>query len=282
MPTVIPSGPQDVTSSWLAGVLGVGIDSVAVTPVGTGQTGATYRVTPTYSAQPTGLPDTFIVKLPCQEEAVRQRVAGGYLSEYAFYTEVAHTVSVPLAQCYHCEIDRDGADFVLLMSDLAPAIQGDQIIGCTLAEARLAVTALAGLHGPRWCDPAWLTFSGAMMPKLDADAAQGIGDLAIMAAQATVDKLGERMTASRPRDPRRCCVVGQCLGAASARSVQCPAWRLPHRQPDVRSPGHPCHRRGLANPVNRPPGARSRLLCGHQPGAGVACPIRAHAGQRLS
>ena len=36
-----------------------------------------------------------------------------------------------------------------------------------LEEARLAVAALAGLHGPRWCDPAWLSFAGTVMPKAD-------------------------------------------------------------------------------------------------------------------
>jgi aminoglycoside phosphotransferase (APT) family kinase protein len=191
---VIPALPEEVTSSWLAEVLDVAVQDVSLTPVGTGQTGATYRITPTYSTDRRGLPDTFIVKLPSQDEAVRQRVAGGYRCEFAFYSEVAATVAAPLPHCFHCETDRDGFDFVLLMADLAPAVQGDQIKGCGSTEARLAVEALAGLHGPRWCDPSWLDFGGAMMPKLDAAAAQGIGELAIMAANTTIDKLGERMT----------------------------------------------------------------------------------------
>ena len=68
--------------------------------------------------------------------------------------------------------------------------------GAAHMEARLAVEALAGLHGPRWCDPRWLAFTGAMMPKLDADAAKGIGDLAIMATETTIGMLGERMAAA--------------------------------------------------------------------------------------
>ena len=143
MSTLIPSEPAEVTSSWLAEVLGTGVVDVSVTPVGTGQTGATYRVTPTYSADRCGLPDTFIVKLPSQDEAVRQRVAGGYRCEFAFYTDVADTGAVPLPHCFHCEIDREGEDFVLLLSDLAPAVQGDQIAGCNPIEAHLAVEALA-------------------------------------------------------------------------------------------------------------------------------------------
>ncbi|CAN5375065.1 phosphotransferase [soil metagenome] len=190
----IPAGPADVTSAWLSAVLGTDISEVTVTPVGTGQTGATYRVTPTYAVAQAGLPDTMIVKLPSQDEAVRERVALGYRAEYTFYTEVADTLTVPLPEWFHCEIDREGADFVLLMADLAPAVQGDQIAGCNLVEARLAVQALAGLHGPRWCDSGWLSFAGTTMPLADADFARGMGDLAKMAADTTIGELGERMT----------------------------------------------------------------------------------------
>ena len=192
----IPASQADVTSSWLSAVLGVDVTDVKVTAVGTGQTGATYRITPTYSGDRTGVPDTLIAKLPSQDDEVRERVALGYRAEYVFYTEVADTVTVPLPHCFHCEIDRDGADFVLLMADLAPAVQGDQIAGCSLVEARLAVAALAGLHGPRWCDPRWLTFTGATMPRADADFARGMRDLAVMAAETTIGKVGARMSAA--------------------------------------------------------------------------------------
>jgi hypothetical protein len=36
---------------------------------------------------------------------------------------------------------------------MAPAQQGDQLLGCSAEQARAAVINLAGLHGPRWCDP---------------------------------------------------------------------------------------------------------------------------------
>lgn len=190
----IPAGPAEVTGPWLTAVLGADVTGVDVTPVGTGQTGATYRVALTY-AGPTDLPPTLIVKLPSQDEAVRERVALGYRSEHAFYTEVAHTLALPLPRCYHCDIDRDGADFVMLLADLSPAVQGDQLAGCTVPEARLAAAALAGLHGPRWCDPDWLTFTGATMPRPDADFARGLGELAVMAADTTLQRLGERISA---------------------------------------------------------------------------------------
>ncbi|OBF25924.1 aminoglycoside phosphotransferase family protein [Mycobacterium sp. ACS4331] len=192
----IPASPADVTATWLTDVLAAEVVDAAVVPVGTGQTGATYRVTPVYRDAREDLPATVIVKLPSQEEAVRERVALGYRSEHAFYTEVADTVAVPLPRVHRCEIDRDGADFVLVLADLAPAEQGDQLAGCTPAQAALAVTALAGLHGPRWCDPTWDSFTGATMPRPTADFAQGMGALATMAAETTISRLGPRMSAT--------------------------------------------------------------------------------------
>lgn len=195
--TSIPAAPDDVTSEWLTGVLSrpdrpVVVEAVDVTPIGTGQTGATYRVTARYAVD-AGLPHSFVVKLPAQDDAVRERVALSYRSEHAFYTDVAPTVAVPLPRCYHCALTGDGAQFVLLLADMAPAEQGDQIRGCTLEQARHAVTALAGLHGPRWCDPAWLSFPGTVMPKPDEATARGLGDITRLAVQTTVDKLGDRM-----------------------------------------------------------------------------------------
>lgn len=196
----IPGRPTDITAQWLGAVLRpggqpVGIDTVDTAPIGTGQTGATYRVSVRYSDEITDLPQTFAVKLPSQDNTVRDRVAIGYRSEHAFYTSVADHVQIPVPACYHCEIDGDGADFVLLLADMAPAEQGDQIAGCTPAEATLAVEALAGLHGPTWCAEQWAAFPGIAMPKPDAASAQGFGEVATMAAEMTVDKLGARMSA---------------------------------------------------------------------------------------
>lgn len=194
----IPCSPDEVTARWLGDALSrpdrpVAVDSVAVTPIGTGQTGATYRITARYGSSPADLPDSFVVKLPAQDDAVRERVALSYRSEHAFYTGVAGTVAVPVPHCYHCALADDGAEFVLLLADMAPAEQGDQIRGCTPGQAESAVTALAGLHGPRWCDPAWLSFAGTVMPKPDEPTARGLGDITRLAASTTIERLGARM-----------------------------------------------------------------------------------------
>ncbi len=194
MSNAIPRSPEDVTPAWLGGVLGADVRGIDITPIGTGQTGATYRLTVRYGGDEGGLPGTFAVKLPSQDDTVRDRVAIGYRSEHAFYANVADRVRVPIPRHYHCEIAGDGAEFVLLLADMAPAEQGDQIAGCSVAEAKLAVRALAGLHAPSWCDPKLSDFPGIAMPKPDAGMASGMGDVAKMATEITLEKLGDRMS----------------------------------------------------------------------------------------
>jgi len=191
----IPHGPEDVTPAWLASVLNVDVRGVDVTPIGTGQTGATYRVSATYSTPQPELPTSFAVKLSAQDEAVRERVALGYRSEVEFYSRIAPSMRIPVPQSFHSDISSDGADVVLLLGDLAPAVQGDQIAGCSEQEATLAVEALAGLHGPSWCDPQWMDLAAIAMPKPgDDDAAKGLGDISKMAADIVIDRLGRHIS----------------------------------------------------------------------------------------
>jgi hypothetical protein len=190
----IPRGPSDITPTWLGSVLAADVSEVDISPIGTGQTGATYRVSATYATDG-DLPGTFAIKLPAQDDTVRERVALGYLSEVEFYTDVAEKVRIPVPRCFYSDITDDGADFALLLADMAPAVQGDQIAGCTAQEAVLAVEALAGLHGPSWCDPVWLDLPTIVMPKPgDEAAAKGLGDVSKMAADITIEKLGDRMS----------------------------------------------------------------------------------------
>ncbi len=193
----IPRNPEDITPAWLTSVLGTDVSGVDVAAIGTGQTGATYRVTVSYPAGPAteDAPVTFAVKLPAQDDEVRERVALGYLSEVEFYSTITNDVAIPVPGCYHSEISSDGTDFVLLMADLAPAEQGDQIAGCTPEEASLAVEALAGLHGPSWGDRRWFDLPSIVMPKPgDREAAKGLGEVSVMAAAMTLDKLGDRVS----------------------------------------------------------------------------------------
>ena len=75
-----------------------------------------------------------------------------YEREVNFYLHIAPTVDIRVARCFHAEWDADTGDFVVLMEDLSPAAQGNQLTGCGTDQARTAVLELAKLHGPRWGD----------------------------------------------------------------------------------------------------------------------------------
>jgi hypothetical protein len=164
--------------------------------IGTGQSGVTYRFSARYAKNPHGFPATFAIKLSARDDTVRDRVSIGCRSECAFYSTVAHHVQVPTPQCFYCEIAEVAVEYAFLLADQAPALQGDQLAGCGEHEARLAVTALAGLHGPSWCDPIWLDFPGIAFTRPDEASAKGLGEVARMSAEITLDKLGERTSAT--------------------------------------------------------------------------------------
>ena len=101
------------------------------------------------------LPASLIAKMPSPDPTSRATGVAlrNYEREVSFYLEIAPTVDIRVPRCYHAEWHADSGDFVVLMEDLAPAAQGNQITGCDPIQARTAVLELAKLHGPRWGDP---------------------------------------------------------------------------------------------------------------------------------
>jgi aminoglycoside/choline kinase family phosphotransferase len=103
-----------------------------------------------------------------------------YEVEVAFYRDVARSVDMRIPRCHFGDIDLASGEFVLVLEDLAPCRQGDQLAGCTVDEAALAMEELAKLHAPRWNDAAlarveWLNrnataeslaFSEMLLPQL--------------------------------------------------------------------------------------------------------------------
>jgi aminoglycoside/choline kinase family phosphotransferase len=193
--------PSALTGAWLtealqnAGHETAEVDSISLEEIGTGQTGTSFRVNVNFT-HATDLPPTFVAKLPAHDPAVRERVAIGYRAEVAFYDAVAATVAVPVPTCFVSAISPDAQSFVLLLEDLEPARQGDQLLGCGPTQAYAAVEALAGLHGPRWSDPTWRAFTATALPAADPAMAKGLGDVARMATDMFLERLGERMTST--------------------------------------------------------------------------------------
>jgi hypothetical protein len=143
--------PEGLTDSWLSSMLQTDVKVGATSRIGDGLVGMNIRLE---LASDGSIPSSLIAKLPSPDPVSRATgiALRNYEREVCFYLEVAPTVDIRVAHCYHAEWHPDSGDFVVLMEDLAPARQGNQIAGCDAAQARTAVLELAKLHGPRWGD----------------------------------------------------------------------------------------------------------------------------------
>ena len=152
--------PDAVTAPWLRDALvrrGIEaeIDSFRVETVGTGQLGETRRFHLTYrGAPPENAPASVVGKFTSDNDvaAASGRDMGFYRSEVMFYRELAHRAQVRTPDVYVAEIDREGGEFVLLLEDLAPAVQGDHMRGCAVEDAEAALREAARLHAAFWND----------------------------------------------------------------------------------------------------------------------------------
>ncbi len=149
--------PDRITSEWLSRVLARnGIDATVkqfrYSPVGTGQMADSYRLHLEYGSAPAEAPETLVVKVSSSDPTSRASGGGGpYQTEVRFYLELTDDLAIRTPRCYYGDISENQEEFILVLEDLAPAEQGDQIRGCSVAEAERAVRNLAGLHGSSWC-----------------------------------------------------------------------------------------------------------------------------------
>lgn len=161
--------PEEVDAAFLTDALGHAgvIDSGAATvttvdtePVGTGQMGDSVRYRLGYEGESGDAPTTIVGKFAAADE--RSRMTGlvmrSYEIEVRFYQELAVELPIQTPGMFHADVDTATGEFVLLLEDLAPAEQGDQLAGCTVDEASLALEQLADLHAPLWGNPRLETF----------------------------------------------------------------------------------------------------------------------------
>jgi hypothetical protein len=159
----------------MSAALGGGaVESLQVEKIGTGQMSESHRVRIGYAAGAPPGPTSVVVKTASEDEGSRATGIGLgiYEREVRFYDELAPRIGGPLADCHLAMIDSDGS-FTIVLEDLAPATQGDQITGCAPAQALLAIESLARLHAPVFADPVlgatpWLNQRGVLTQALVA------------------------------------------------------------------------------------------------------------------
>jgi Phosphotransferase enzyme family len=148
---------EELDAAWLEAALGTGpIEAFSTDPVGTGQMSESHRISLSYADVRAGSangsapgPATIVLKLAAQDTASRATGVGLgiYAREVRFYGELAPRIGGPVPECELALFDDSEGWFTLLLEDVAGA-PGDQIEGCSVDQARLAMSALARLHAP--------------------------------------------------------------------------------------------------------------------------------------
>ena len=150
-----PSAPEAISIEWLNAQLSrKGLVEVpdAITGfewqrVGTGQVGDSVRLTLSYRDGQTG-PASLVAKLPSPDPTSRA-TAGAfqlYRKEVGFYQELAPHLEVRVPTTVASAISPQGDEFVILFEDLGPARGGNQLSGCSLDDACLAIEQAAAFH----------------------------------------------------------------------------------------------------------------------------------------
>ena len=137
-----------IGADWLGAALGrSGLDVRSVENIGTGQMSQSLRVTFTENG---GDAETVVVKLASDDPTSRATGVGlgAYSREVAFYRNLAARIGGPLPVCYFADYDSDEGWFTIVLEDIVGATQGDQIAGCSVEDARIALRALAHIHAP--------------------------------------------------------------------------------------------------------------------------------------
>jgi hypothetical protein len=150
---------ESITAAWLtdrlreAGHATAVVRDFTATRVGTGQIGKCIRYDMRVEGGTAATPRSLIGKFPSDDPTSRATGVSlrNFIKEVCFYREMASRLRISTPRCYYAAIVGEGPEFALLLEDLAPAKQGDQMAGCSADVALAAVLELVGLHAPS-CD----------------------------------------------------------------------------------------------------------------------------------
>ena len=182
----------NIDSAFFSEVFGTEVTVGEPVRIGSGQVGMNLRFA-ARSADPR-VPSSVVVKLASPDETSRATgmALRNYEREVKFYREIQPTVDIRVPHCHFADWNEATGYFVLVMEDMAPAEQGDQILGCTPAEAAVAIDELARLHGPRWNDDSLFGVDW-MERRASREDGERLAGLVSMFLPGFADTLGERV-----------------------------------------------------------------------------------------
>lgn len=171
----IPDDVQQISPDWLRASVQPpdvatfsNLASIRAERLGEGVGMATdlHRLHLGYTPGATSGPATLVAKMPSKVPEVLQiaRAWGLYEREVTFYRDISSVVGLRVPKAYVTQFDPETHRFALVMEDLSPAADGDQITGLSLERARLALDALADLHARWWNRPELAALEASIQP----------------------------------------------------------------------------------------------------------------------
>ncbi len=150
--------PDAVDVYWMSSALRASLGTTArvvdmtSTSIGTGQVGENVRFELSWDEVGGSLPTSVVGKFPSASEISRATAVelDTYTKEVGFYRDLQGQVSIRTPLVHHVGWNPETHDFVILMEDIAPAEQGDQLTGCSVEQAEAAIDEAVGLHAPTW------------------------------------------------------------------------------------------------------------------------------------
>ena len=145
-----PYTPESLSTGWLSEALGAQVTAFEVEHFGEGAgvVGQAVRV----NLEGDFASPSIIAKFP-SPAAENRAVAAAYDMygrETRFYQSMASQVAMRTPACYYASHDPESGNFVLLLEDPKRFRIGDQVAGCSAADARAVVRALARFHASAW------------------------------------------------------------------------------------------------------------------------------------
>ncbi len=150
----------DITPDWLTRLLqkpgqDIRVSTVSAKPIGTGQVGATYRLTLGYDGYCAKAPPTLVAKFPSNDPVSRAtgKTHLTYVRESRFYQLFAGEKPMAVPDHLFVAFDEESHDFALIMHDLPTHVAGDQLSVPSHDESCAAMDAAATIHAAWWGDP---------------------------------------------------------------------------------------------------------------------------------
>lgn len=172
----LDTGPLELGPDWFNNLFAeIGIEAevkgLTAKSIGTGQIGENVRFVFDYASAGAGAPKSLVGKFPSGSEAslMTAKLLGHYRREVMFYRTFPKVAGRITPNALYTDYDEETNRFALIMEDMAPSEQGDQLKGCGPEEARRALEAAAVLHAAYWDDPGlddygWLQGSSKAPP----------------------------------------------------------------------------------------------------------------------